>query len=175
MWIGGIRNSGSRYWQWSARFYQKRITSYTGWQSGRPSLPTSQSACMQIAARTGYWFDTSCSNRAGFICEIDMNNACLSSPCKNGGRCKIDGTGYTCQCPSNYNGVNCERVNPCYPSPCRNGGTCLVSGIGYLCRCTSKYKGNNCEQSKRLLLLAIVSKPVLDIQTSMKFRLVACV
>ncbi len=36
---------------------------------------------------------------------------CLSSPCQNGGTCLDGDYGfYTCLCPENYNGFNCELV-----------------------------------------------------------------
>lgn len=39
---------------------------------------------------------------------IDQTNPCDSSPCKHGGTCTPTINGYTCTCPSNYGGTNCD-------------------------------------------------------------------
>lgn len=39
---------------------------------------------------------------------IDQTNPCDSHPCKHGGTCTPTTTGYTCSCPWNYGGPNCD-------------------------------------------------------------------
>ena len=39
------------------------------------------------------------------IAEID---ACSNNPCENGGICEAGSETYTCTCPGNFVGTNCE-------------------------------------------------------------------
>ncbi|CAF4301559.1 unnamed protein product, partial [Rotaria magnacalcarata] len=47
-------------------------------------------------------------------------NACTSAPCLNNGTCITLTTRYQCQCPSGFQGINCEQIitQPCSSSPC---------------------------------------------------------
>lgn len=60
---------------------------------------------------------------------LDLQFCANHRPCKNGGTCYNSGHGsYTCQCPPNFTGKNCEvELTSCDLEPCRNGGTCMVS------------------------------------------------
>ena len=60
-----------------------------------------------------------------------------SSPlCLNGGTCVNTPGGYSCSCPSEYRGEECEEYIPqpvnCSSGPqtCMNGGTCVRQGEG---------------------------------------------
>ena len=65
---------------------------------------------------------------AGDRCEIDIDD-CLDenkqSRCKNGGKCIDMIASYTCECPMNYTGADCETniINQptCDSNPCKNG------------------------------------------------------
>lgn len=72
----------------------------------------------------------------------------LSSSCLNNGRC-IDGVnGYTCQCPSDYTGSNCQyHINPCDHASCLNEATCIEQGASYRCHCPFGFTGPRCEVS----------------------------
>jgi len=86
---------------------------------------------------------------------------CIYHPCENGGTCYPYGNPYTCYCPPNYYGMNCqyyqepssiqqgsttEAVSPCHSDTCQNGGTCIVyGGLQYRCHCAPDYSGTNCE------------------------------
>ena len=39
----------------------------------------------------------------------DVNECTASNPCKNGGTCTNTFGGYTCKCPANHKGKNCEE------------------------------------------------------------------
>ena len=41
-----------------------------------------------------------------FLC-IDIDE-CTSSPCEHGGNCTDQVDGFSCQCPTGYNGMLCE-------------------------------------------------------------------
>ena len=58
----------------------------------------------------------------------DLNFCTNHRPCKNGGSCKNSGHGsYTCKCPPNTTGKNCEiELTTCDHEPCQNGATCRV-------------------------------------------------
>ena len=73
----------------------------------------------------------------------------------NAGICYLNAiNSYTCLCPTNYYGTNCQyssvNTNPCSSNPCLNGGTCQVvqTGTGacsYVCLCCGGYSGTNCQ------------------------------
>eukprot|EP00057_Strongylocentrotus_purpuratus_P021968 XP_011676442.1 PREDICTED: fibropellin-3 [Strongylocentrotus purpuratus] len=84
---------------------------------------------------------------------------CISSPCQNGGMCFMssDDTDYTCLCPVEFSGMNCELststtaaptvMNPCMSEPCQNGGQCFAQSdnTAYRCICPGNFFGTNCE------------------------------
>lgn len=47
--------------------------------------------------------------------------ACNPNPCQNGGECVITGNNYSCRCPRNYEGINCERQ--------RSGCNAVLRGV----------------------------------------------
>uniref|UniRef100_A0A182SAY2 EGF-like domain-containing protein n=1 Tax=Anopheles maculatus TaxID=74869 RepID=A0A182SAY2_9DIPT len=80
------------------------------------------------------------------LCEIPVKNACDSSPCNNGGNCKLKTLDdYTCICATGYSGKHCDKQNLCASSPCRNGGTCTLSPNGHVkCICPKGFRGMYC-------------------------------
>ena len=78
-----------------------------------------------------------------------FTDPCESSPCKNGGKC-ISGNGeWTCDCTSQYFGLNCEyERNPCQYIKCLNGGTCLptMDFTNYTCSCSKGFQGVLCQE-----------------------------
>ncbi|KAL9960826.1 hypothetical protein ACROYT_G034331 [Oculina patagonica] len=75
-------------------------------------------------------------------------DACLSSPCKNGGTCSSGYTKtFTCTCPSGYTGDTCDPIpdpDPCSSNPCENGGTCSSDSGSFTCFCPFPYTGDDC-------------------------------
>ena len=78
-----------------------------------------------------------------------FTDPCESSPCKNGGKC-ISGNGeWTCNCTSQYFGLNCEyERNPCQYIKCLNGGTChpTLDFTSYKCACSKGFQGVLCHE-----------------------------
>merc|ERR1711962_922568 len=77
---------------------------------------------------------------------------CISSPCKNGGKCVATGTSSViCVCKSGTSGIYCEKggafsgKDPCSSNPCQNGGKCSSPGSKMSCVCKSGYGGKYCE------------------------------
>lgn len=75
--------------------------------------------------------------------ENEPPKACLSSPCKNDGKC-VDTDSYTfeCQCQEGFSGLTCEKgVDPCASNPCSPRGVCnslevyKFLSIKYYCLC----------------------------------------
>jgi alpha-tubulin suppressor-like RCC1 family protein len=84
---------------------------------------------------------------SGVPVSVNLNivNYCAPSPCQNGGACANGATGYTCTCPGNFGGTNCE-IDECAPNPCQNGGTCSGNASGHTCACLPGFVGTDCEQ-----------------------------
>ncbi|CAF4553802.1 unnamed protein product [Rotaria sp. Silwood1] len=96
--------------------------------------------------------DFQCQCNHGYIgIRCDMINSCLSNPCNQGtcvtsSNCLGKICGYSCLCPNDTTGTNCEiGGDPCWSSPCKNGGSCSISSNTYSCQCISPYGGTNCE------------------------------
>ena len=78
----------------------------------------------------------------GDRCQINYDD-CVGNLCQNGGRC-VDGVNtYTCDCPPNYTGENCEiDVDECLDgNPCQNGATCTNTRGSYQCYCVNGFEG----------------------------------
>ncbi|XP_078487952.1 uncharacterized protein LOC100179634 isoform X3 [Ciona intestinalis] len=160
-WIGGsdLVNEGVWVWQEDASNiprpgnpgYQNWFTEYTLYQQPFSALPSHD--CMYMSARSqignfrtlGKWFDSICTVTKYFVCMNDVQDACSTSPCVNGGQCISVGNTYRCSCPTGYSGNNCQiPPNPCLSLPCLNGGQCQTVGASYRCVCQSGYSGPNC-------------------------------
>nr|XP_032526331.1 basement membrane-specific heparan sulfate proteoglycan core protein [Danaus plexippus plexippus] len=104
----------------------------------RGDISSDEEICSQCR-NEGYCLDaeqTSCTCPAGFtgqLCEIRVPlgrqiDPCASSPCQNGGTCKIDRSStvnYTCDCLLGYTGPSCQTMF----QPLQSVG---FSGNGYL-------------------------------------------
>ncbi|KAK4875010.1 hypothetical protein RN001_011432 [Aquatica leii] len=90
----------------------------------RPIYPVTTFTCRCPKGFTG--------SREHYLCDTEVN-LCYSNPCQNNGVCKVKEGGYTCVCPPEYTGVNCDikmNVDPCKPNICRSGSTCTPRASG---------------------------------------------
>ncbi|XP_077980062.1 uncharacterized protein LOC144435340 [Glandiceps talaboti] len=85
---------------------------------------------------------------------LSQATGCITNPCQNGATCSpfTESSGYTCTCPENYAGSNCETYVPvveaCDANPCLNGATCFQSPIdpnAFSCECPPTHQGIYCE------------------------------
>lgn len=95
------------------------------------------------------YLDFGCTCMSGYtgrLCNEDINECMLSSPCRNGATCRNIPGSYQCLCAKGYEGRDCTiNTDDCASYPCQNGGTCL-DGIGdYTCLCVDGFKGKHCE------------------------------
>ena len=104
----------------------------------------------------GYDFDCLCHpNHYGPRCEmeIQVQDPCVSDPCKNGGSCISTSDGhFKCDCQPDFFGLLCEEmhiIDPCEARPCKNGGSChSTSNVDFTCHCAAGYSGLLCEIGK---------------------------
>jgi len=110
---------------------------------------------------------SSCSCLGGYYGTTCQFPPCASNPCLDGGSCITkyppstngsfpstelsDPVTYTCLCPPNRLGDNCQ-LSVCITNPCAHGGTCVEdpsnpTGPGYNCSCFEGYNGPTCEIS----------------------------
>jgi len=89
----------------------------------------------------------------GQNCETSLPTPCTNNPCQNSGVCNLDSSGYTCDCPTGYDGVVCQfDIDACDPDLCKNGATCMSvipqgSNVAtHTCACPTGYTGTNCEE-----------------------------
>ena len=89
----------------------------------------------------------------GQNCETSLPTPCTNNPCQNSGVCNLDGSGYTCDCPTGYDGVVCQfDTDACDPDLCQNGATCTSvipqgSNVAtHTCDCPTGSTGTNCEE-----------------------------
>ncbi|XP_060559418.1 delta-like protein C [Ruditapes philippinarum] len=75
---------------------------------------------------------------------MSTEDACMTSPCKNGGECWIKDGQSVCQCQSGFMGDYCENAEDydCTVSPCLNGGYCQLG----TCLCQAGYVGKSCQE-----------------------------
>nr|BAO49753.1 C-type lectin [Ruditapes philippinarum] len=89
---------------------------YENWKDANPDDWNGED-CLHTYWRSGGagWNDWGCDNTGAYLCQIDpiVNyDECEASPCKNGGECVDGDNSYTCTCPPNTAGDNCESSCP---------------------------------------------------------------
>lgn len=120
--------------------------------------------CQDIVDGVADSFNCSCvPGYEGTFCEKNIDE-CQSNPCINGGFCSDYINRYTCLCPPDIEGVNCEVVikDLCADNPCANGGTCLRTGDkrrNYTCTCPPNFTGRNCTVNITSSSVAVTSTP----------------
>jgi len=115
--------------------------------------PCKNSKCQEGECVTDDGIKARCECRAGYtgkLCESDISE-CDSDPCQNDGVCddSLMLDHYTCKCPFEYHGVNCEikKTPLCEESPCENDGSCTdLPMFEYECKCKEFYSGVNCTE-----------------------------
>ncbi|KJH47146.1 EGF-like domain protein [Dictyocaulus viviparus] len=93
--------------------------------------------------------DVPCENDG--VCETtsdrcEVVGSCLKQPCERGECIQFSNNTHLCNCPTGYEGKNCEkRIDYCVKNPCLNEGSCESLIDQYKCHCVPGFKGINCE------------------------------
>ncbi|XP_057308880.1 fibropellin-1-like [Hydractinia symbiolongicarpus] len=89
---------------------------------------------------------------------------CPDNACKNGGTCVKSYSGFSCNCPPGFHGMDCSTPDLCTPNPCENAGVCVQDGDeNYKCVCPYGFKGADCQTP-----LACSSHPCMNGATCME-------
>ena len=82
----------------------------------------------------------------GDNCLDTLADACSSEPCTNAGVCSAMGSdSYACQCPTTFDGHDCEHeLRSCSSAPCANGALCTDTLDSFGCSCRSGYTSELC-------------------------------
>lgn len=124
-------------------------------QHPNPCHTASQNRCehggscrVVIKANTAPTFACDCPvGYTSSFCELELANACQSSPCNGNGVCRLKTLDtFTCQCSPGYRGANCEKIDHCGLNPCKNEGQCFPQdqAPGYRCACHNGFSGPTC-------------------------------
>ncbi|KAL2090378.1 hypothetical protein ACEWY4_015066 [Coilia grayii] len=81
-------------------------------------------------------------NMNSVIQGCDGDDACMKSPCQNGGVCFSTWDDFSCMCPPNTAGQRCEDVRWCELSPCPPDAECRPLAHGYECIGDMTFQGN---------------------------------
>ncbi|XP_017787025.1 PREDICTED: protocadherin-like wing polarity protein stan isoform X1 [Nicrophorus vespilloides] len=103
----------------------------------RPIYPVTAFTCRCPLGFTG--------SKEHYLCDTEVN-LCYSAPCQNNGTCRVKEGGYTCVCPPDFTGPNCEiklNSDTCNSNICKSGSTCTkrLKG-GFVCEDCSPATGS---------------------------------
>ncbi|XP_023653723.2 neurocan core protein-like isoform X2 [Paramormyrops kingsleyae] len=110
---------------------------------GSPKLPMTQLFATQLASQGGGGKQHYASTQPA----LAEDHPCGTYSCLHGGRCRIEGGGYHCDCPQGFSGESCEiDIDDCSSHPCQNGGTCIDKVDSFVCLCLPSYRGATCDR-----------------------------
>uniref|UniRef100_A0A914WAC7 EGF-like domain-containing protein n=1 Tax=Plectus sambesii TaxID=2011161 RepID=A0A914WAC7_9BILA len=91
-----------------------------------------------------------CTCKEGFIQNAENQcvpaDPCTSQPCKNGGTCQrsaSDPEEYSCDCPENTHGNNCETLLKCTNTSCAVNTDCFVRNHQLNCVCKAGFTADS--------------------------------
>ncbi|XP_038054284.1 uncharacterized protein LOC119726611 [Patiria miniata] len=81
------------------------------------------------------------------VISEDKDLLCASYPCLHGSKCVEALRGYSCTCPPEWTGRNCELdVDECTSTPCKNMGMCINREGDFECLCQQEWTGPTCDR-----------------------------
>ncbi|KAK5607475.1 hypothetical protein CRENBAI_021223 [Crenichthys baileyi] len=125
----------------------------TGWEGEQCEMDTDECAsqpCVYGSCKDYLaGFECRCDpGYAGTLCDEDIDE-CELHPCEHGGTCQDGLNMYTCVCPKDYSGPNCQWGYPplqCNTDvQCANDGVCRDGLWGANCTCMPGFTGSRCE------------------------------
>ena len=81
---------------------------------------------------------------SGELCDTEINECEIYTPCENNSTCTDLVNSYNCTCLPGYTGINCSvDINECDLDPCLQGSTCVDEVNGFSCTCAQGYTGDS--------------------------------
>ncbi|XP_076817118.1 uncharacterized protein LOC143462746 isoform X1 [Clavelina lepadiformis] len=116
-------------------------TNPNGWNSTTNSYTISGRSEIYV-----FFYSDRSNTTTGFVLEyVPDTDDCSSRPCRNGGMCTDGAFDFSCNCPANFTGKDCDTdIDECEQNTddCHANAMCSNTRGSYNCTCNDSFSGN---------------------------------